>query len=338
MTEGALVIRSEEDAWEALQNALSDQGISPQAPIRFSGWPTYGIKIDGKDWHQSVPTRIMPALMAMQSNIYKTYAEIRYFDGSVHRLTQEERDFLELVVNVGKGSTLFGVDLEKVLNTIVEQVAHKMTSTDLVKIIIAISLIAGTAIVSTSYIDAQVRKLEIQTEAETKNNEIVARAEASVQETERLKLIARVAEQHSPVAENWSREESTTREFLKRLKPEDAITIGKRRLLGDVAKEIAKAPPVETESIVISGEFRIVRVDSSGRADFKVRVSSIDDGEEFNVFVPLGLNMDQQKLIQQAEWTRSSIHLDIMAERFRGLIREASVTSARLPKQGPDEN
>ena len=331
MGDGELVIRNEEDAWRILQQALSGELGNAKWSLAFDGWPSYKIRIEGRDWHQSVPTRIMPALLAMQRNIYKTYADLRYFDGNVARLTEEERELLELVVTVGNGSSLFGIKFDEILNEIAKRVADKMTGAQLIQIVVAVAFITGTTYLGSSWIAAQTEQKRIAADAAKTAEEADLKLALSQEETKRLQLVGKVAASSQPVADSWAREEEVTREVLKRVKPQDRVEIGSFRLTGSEANEIAKAARAAATSLEISGNFRVLRVDASGNADFKVRVMSVPDGEEFNIFVPLGLAIEQQRLIQQAEWTRTVIHLDILAERYRGLIRNASVTSARPP-------
>jgi hypothetical protein len=93
-----LVIKSEDDAWKALKHATSGPGYPKNLNVVFDGWPVFKLDFKGKDWDSTVPTRVMAPLLDVQRDINRAYASVRYNDFNLRRLTNEERDELELVV------------------------------------------------------------------------------------------------------------------------------------------------------------------------------------------------------------------------------------------------
>lgn len=63
----------------------------------------------------------------MQSAIYKSYSLIRYNDEVPNKLTQEDRDDLELEVKVLNGSSGFNVDWDGIFNNLIEKTVGRMT-------------------------------------------------------------------------------------------------------------------------------------------------------------------------------------------------------------------
>src|SRR5688572_9367121 len=92
-------IRTEDDAWYWLKLALEGQIPEDEfVDLRFRGWPTVDLGFQGKDFHSSVPTRLMPAMLEAQKEVHRLYSQVRYGEQNLRRLTAEERDRLELVV------------------------------------------------------------------------------------------------------------------------------------------------------------------------------------------------------------------------------------------------
>src|SRR6185312_2546185 len=102
-----IVVRSEGDAWKWLKRALANS-IPTDSPVnlRFDGWPSLDLRFKGHDFDSSIPTRIMPPLLEAQKEIHRLYSQLRYGEQNLRRLTSEERERLELVVKVEKGSSV----------------------------------------------------------------------------------------------------------------------------------------------------------------------------------------------------------------------------------------
>lgn len=61
MSTGEILITSETDAWQLLDRLYHEQlTIDEHTTIRFHGWPTIHLDFQGRDFHQSVPARLMP--------------------------------------------------------------------------------------------------------------------------------------------------------------------------------------------------------------------------------------------------------------------------------------
>jgi len=72
-----LIIHNEDEAFNLLKKALSNE-ISDTAQITFKGWPVFNLTIEGKDFHGSIPTRIMQPILDLQKEINRIYCRARY--------------------------------------------------------------------------------------------------------------------------------------------------------------------------------------------------------------------------------------------------------------------
>src|SRR5690554_3645668 len=105
-----MIIASEEQAWQLLEEVLQ-QPESAGIDLRFESWPEFKLTLEGKDFHGTIPTRVMPPILELQKNIHRAYCRAKYNTDDTRCLKEDERDALELVVEVREGSTEFIVEL-----------------------------------------------------------------------------------------------------------------------------------------------------------------------------------------------------------------------------------
>jgi hypothetical protein len=110
------------DLLEKIQNGLNIDN----ANIKFDNWPKVEIVLRGEYFNGSIPTRIMPPILALQKQINQVYAKVKYGIDSSKRLTKEDRQQSELIVTIEKGSSIFEIDLGGVLNGVITQTVSKM--------------------------------------------------------------------------------------------------------------------------------------------------------------------------------------------------------------------
>lgn len=320
-----LYIRNEDDAWRVLKYAL-DHGSDIPADINviFDGWPTYDLNIKGKDWHSSVPTRVMGPLLEVQKDLYRAYTSIRYNGANLQKLTDEDREKLELVIGVKEGSSDFDAELWNQLSEIGKAAVGKMTGTEIIITVVGLSLVLTGGAVAKHWISKRLKEKE-------SDNQI----ELSMQETERVRIITE-AMSRKPVIEEISESSIITQsKMLKALKPGDRIITSGVSLSSEDAKEIAQTERAASEDINVSGVFRVLANDASRSAGFRIKVERVSDGLTLSAEVPIELDLEQKKLIQKAEWSKGMelVSLHITGSILRGKIKDAVVYSASTPTE-----
>ncbi len=109
------VIGSEQDAINLLKQLNDGMTFKEVPTLKFENWPVLTIRISGKAYNGTVPTRIMPSILELQQQVNRTYCLTRYNSDNVRKLTKEDREQLELVVRVDKGSSVFETFINDVL-------------------------------------------------------------------------------------------------------------------------------------------------------------------------------------------------------------------------------
>ena len=157
-------IKSEDEAFGLLPSDPTDESVS------FSGWPVLRLKIEGEDFDGFIPTRIMPAALELQKEIYRTYALAKFGKPDIRKRSRTDRRTSEIVVK--EGSSSFIMPLIDILNWISKA---KMSPQPTI-VIVALSTVFGGGWYAKKIINNQeeARKLVSLSQEETKRARIIA--------------------------------------------------------------------------------------------------------------------------------------------------------------------
>ncbi|MEH6365547.1 MAG: hypothetical protein V7764_04735 [Pseudomonas marincola] len=163
-----LVIRTEKEARHYFERALSGEFDNLSVLIKFDGWPSLDIDIEGDRYHSSLPTGVLKALVEYQSAINRAYASIAY-GKTAKSMTEEDRKDVELVFNVREGSTDTETELWGTLTTLGAKAIERMTGKQLVITVLGAAFLASATYGSVHWMDTQAA-----VQADASKQEIVA--------------------------------------------------------------------------------------------------------------------------------------------------------------------
>lgn len=149
-----LTISSEAQAISVMEQAIAGAFENLSVLIKFDGWPSLDIDIEGQRYHSSLPSGVMKALLEYQGAITRAYASISY-GRSAKALTEDDRSDVELVFNIAEGSTDTNTPLWETLTKLGEKAIERMTGTNLVVTVLGGALIASGYFGFTHWVDAQ---------------------------------------------------------------------------------------------------------------------------------------------------------------------------------------
>jgi len=320
-----IVIRSEDDAWKWLKKTLNGK-LPTDEPIdlRFDGWPNLDLRFTGHDFDSSVPTRIMPPLLDAQKEIHRLYCQLHYGQQNLRKLKAEDRERLELVVKVNKGSSEYLTNLSKTLTEIAKSAVTNMESTHLMYTLLGGALVWGSSVAWKAWLTSQ-----------EKQKEIDSRVKMSALEREKLETLSK-AYQKEPALKELSKGVNEFRnDSLHKLKPSDSFSIPNSNIEvdGRYASEITNKPKEQSIEIRIDGEFIIQQVTSGETKGFKMKVKRVLDGKIINVSIPEGiLTIAQTDTLKNNEWNKKAIVMQMNAKELRGEITSAILISATETK------
>lgn len=321
MENNKITITNEEEAWEWFRKAIEKVDIDEHTEIEFKGWPNLEITISGRDFRGTMPTRIMPAIMDLQKEIHRVYCLLKYGEDNTRKLTLEDRERIELVVAIEKGSSLFNVELGKQLNEAFISAISRMESRHLAITVIGVALTIAAPVAWKDYLDSQ-----------AKQNEIESRVTMSQLEKEKLSLFASGAKEAPEIAIAQRGADEFRNHSLHRLKENDVLSIQGTDIEvdGAHAADITHKPREQSIEVRIDGEFLIQSVDSGNVTGYRIKAKRIIDGTVITVTLPDTLiSHDQKEILKNAEWAKEPVLMEINAKELRGKITSATLVSVQ---------
>jgi hypothetical protein len=321
MSLAQLSIENEVDAWRLLEQTVKGNiPIDADAfQLKIGDWPEIRLKICGARFHSSITPKMMEAFIALQKNIFRTYAKLHYNQASGKIVTLEERSALELFVEVHPGSSEFAAKLGEIGQKLVEGAINKMDARHFVILGLA-GILGWTA--TTSW------KGYLSTQAEQKKSEI--QLALSKEESHRLEIMSEAARQVPYVAVAKTETEEVINKILKSSVSARNITIGGHSFTGKQIQELVRPERTPSQEIRLDGEYRILKVDSSRTDFFKVELAN-DKGRKFwAILQDVTVTKEKNKeLLQEAEWSKKPINLMINGKEVRGEVSTAFILDVK---------
>ena len=135
----AFVVRSEKDAWHLLEFWMAGNDL-PE--VEFEGWPVLRIDIKGDEYHSSLNSSQMSALVNFKMTIGRTYAAMTHGAYDMRRLKAEEEEQLDFNTTVEKGSSILDTDLTPLVQALASAVQTNPTLSVVSGLLIALTFVA----------------------------------------------------------------------------------------------------------------------------------------------------------------------------------------------------
>lgn len=320
-----VVIATEQDAWELLERAVQKERLPENLLLKFDGWPKYKVKISGRDWHGTVPTRIMPAILDLQKDLHRVYAEVRYGEPNIRRLSKHERELLEIVVEVEKGSSEFQAALENLFTVIAREALGKMPPDMIAITVLGSALILGSTVVGKAWIAKQQRDKELETQLALNQ-----------EESRRLDIVAKAVQQKPYLEDVKTYVEDHTNRVLRALQPQDQVHVMGASLTGRDSSKIVEEARATAEETHYTGLFRVHLINTEQSRLTRIKVSKVDSSLELMADLPPELPFAQEMMIFDAARDRALVLLHVTATLRRGNISEAFIASVSAAPSNPD--
>ncbi|CAM5598290.1 hypothetical protein [Rhodanobacter lindaniclasticus] len=313
-----LVIRSEADAWAALEAAMSGDTSFDDTNVRFEGWPAFSMDAKGRDW--TVRCRRASCRHCWKCSETSIVRSRRHSTASsiCGACGKRTADGLEVVVRVKEGSSLFSADLSSQLNKIAGAVFGRMNGTQATISVLGIALAISAPVMYKSWL--QERQAEKQ---------MTAQVELSKQETERMRVFAAAVKQQPEIAVVKDDVIETANKMLKATRPGDTLSMKGVPVTAEEARELVQPEHERAKDVELNGSFRIIGNRTDKGSGFRITVRRESDGMQFSADVPQELDWDGKQAIQHAEWTKSLVVLAVDAEMLHDKIARAVVISAK---------
>lgn len=328
-----LVIRSEQDAYSFLESTRSGKCPS-YSGIAFEGWPSLELLIKGDKFNQSITPSVMKGLLEFQKGIYKAYAAAKYGE-SAKRLTDKEREQLEIKVDVSQGSSQLGINFNQIAIHIVDQLTGTLPPDQIFRLIVFIALLFFGNSVYRHYLEDRRKTRAEEARTEAQKQLLESQKFQAEQETRRIEIISSIAKESIQNAQILESSQGAQHGILKSLAAGSEGRIGDDIVLSQsLGRALAANTRRSAREVRLDGSYRITRIDWSGIGSFKVRVEGIDNGLNLDAEVQDdSLDGKHKEAIKAAEWSRKPVYLQVTA-RFFGDddYRSVIILAAEPPK------
>lgn len=333
------VINDLDDVVALLKEALNDQ--LDHYELRVADLEKFSMHLTGEKFHQTITPSLMKGFIDLQNAIYRSYAQIKYNEPTILKLSKEEKDELELEVKVINGSSGFEVNVQELFEKLITLLAGKMTSKHIFILVLSTILLYGGYEAHSNYLENQkeIRMAEIALEKDVsaKQERLATVALLTDRDEDDTKDILAQAAKFAPQVNNIKEEaNNASHSLIKSAQAADSIDFdnGKIKLTGEAAKELTKTSPNKWNDVRIDGVYHVVNVDSSHSAKRKIRIRNIETQQEI-LAVLENDTLDQKNLnlIQEAEWGYNPVFLKVRAKELNNTFKEAQILEAKELKQ-----
>lgn len=336
------VIHSLEDAVSLLQRALNDE--LDHYHLEVEDLEKFSMHLVGKKFHQTITPSVMKGFIDLQNAIYRSYAQIKYNDPSILRLSKQEKDDLELEIKVIDGSSGFGFDPQELFDRLIGLLADKLNSKHVFVLVLSSILLYSGYQAYNDYLTTQkeVRLAEISLEKDVseKQERLATVALLSGSSNQTTKEVLEQAAAFSPQVKTIQQEATNaSHSLIKSAQAADTIDFnnGEIQLSGEAAKELSKTSPSKWREVRIDGVFFIINVDSSHAAKRKIRIRNMETQQEILAILENDtLDQKNLNLIQEAEWGYTPIHLKVRAKELNGIYKESEILEATQIEKHPN--
>ncbi|MBL3601608.1 MAG: hypothetical protein JMN25_17380 [gamma proteobacterium endosymbiont of Lamellibrachia anaximandri] len=271
----------------------------------------------------------MPPILDLQRELHKAHCVLRYGTDNLRKLTQEDRDRLEIVVKIEEGSSVFTAEFWKELNETVKLAMNDMESKHKLILIISLALAVSAPVSWKLWLSTQERMKELEVSVQLEELE-----------NERIKLLTRAQKSYADVKKVTEGVDGFRNHTLQRLHPEDQFHMmegDKARVSidGGRATKVTQTQREKSVEIRLDGEFLIEEVRSGGIRGFRVKVKRVTDNKEITVSIPDGtLTREQLDTLKNNEWAKRPVLMKINAKNLQGRITGAVLVQANdIPKK-----
>ena len=319
-----LLITTEAQAYSALERALAGK-LPSDTELKFENWPKLTFVVRGDGFDASLTPPIMIGLLEFQKSLYKSYASIRYGNAS-KRLTNDEKDALQISISVKKGSSDLTVPFDELAKHLITELVQKMPSEYVLIAVLSIAVMYfGSSFLKTLLDNRkEVRLKEITDDTQRKTLE--AMKFGSQQETQRSAILANAMSRLPELGPASVAAIEAHSEIIKSIGTAESADISGVTIDGDTALTLVQNKRHRSTEARLDGLYRLLKLDWSEPGSFKVRVGRVSD----NLILDAEVQDDTltgayKDILKAAEWSRKPVLLSVNAKKVNEEYKNAVI-------------
>lgn len=178
MTDTALVIDNAERFWDVVQEYLQadidNPGTDLPFQLDFRGWPLLHINVRGEKFHSSLTSSMVYGLASMHESFQRAYALAKYGTPNLQRLTNDDKQSLDIIFKISEGSTDSETDWSGTVNQVLTFLTGAFEGmTGLQKMTILLALITALTVGGCYYLNTSNADHAADLAAQTHNTDTV---------------------------------------------------------------------------------------------------------------------------------------------------------------------
>lgn len=321
-----IIIKSEQQAFKYLEEALRGEFDGDASNISFERWPLLTIRLKGKGYDSTITSDVAESLVQLQQALNRAYAREVKKTTNARALTAEEKRSIKFKAKVKQGSSLVEVDLGDFSQKLIAALVDKMEPQQLIATILGLGLISGGVVAYRSFLKHRSEDVKVQLDAQS-------RIALSQEETKRNEILVRAITAKPELGYAQQDFDDVRREVLKSAGDADSITVQGFELSNLDARRIAATPRTESEDVQLNGHYLIQKIDWTQPSEVRLWLASTDENLNFVATLKgTSLTDDLRSKLQASEWDRKRIHMSINGTRLRGEITTATIVNVDWPK------
>lgn len=335
------LIQSEEDFNGFLSAMLqrrdldSDEFSFPD--LVFCGWPRININVKGSPerYNSSLTTSMLFGMAELTHEIQRAFTVISHDTHNRQRLTNSEKNLLDIVYHISEGSSQADGDPDAIVNgavTVLRDAIGKMTGRQALGAVLAIVLAAGTFGINwvNKYYETQQQDASAQIE-------LIKHTADAVNQAQKNAMEFLVNGQTSISREVLAHGEDGKNKFLKNIAQDPTVStvkLGSEIISRDQLNNINQRQPIDRKKKTVQDEFYIRGLTRSGETnqDINIAVIRASNGEGFTIKTSADITSTEELLeLSNSVATESTLIISYLEVTENGHISAGQLINI-LPK------
>ncbi len=316
-----IIINNEDKAWEIFGNAAEGSFSGDIASIEFAGWPTLELTLNGGKFDASLTAAVMENLIEVQKSLNRSYALLNYNIHDSRKNTSEDRNNIELIFKVNKGSSEITAAVANGLQNLITSIGDKMDPTQFLILVLGGGLL---------YFGQSVYKARLNKQLEEKKMEVDLAIKK--EDTDRFQMLSDVVTKNTALRTIAYESEDAQASLVKAASYADSATLMGISGIGKVEYQaLTKNPRSKSKEVRLDGAYKILVADQ-GQSEGRFKLSS--ESKEFTASLDENnLEPEDVDTFKRAFWERTEINLEINAKLLRGEVISASIVGVKSPEE-----
>lgn len=291
----------------------------------------FTIRLTGEKFDNSLTPTVMRGIIELQQALYRSYALAVYGDDNPNRLTKQERQQLELRVEIKKGSSLININVDQAISDILTAAVSKMSSGHLLAAILLIGILFFGRTVWVRHIEKSqaIKEKELENDNMRAVLEQMNKQTQILQETNQktLDVLEKTVAQLPQVNQLHLIANQAQHELLRSVKYADTVNIDHAiEMTGESAEYFTQSERKAWQNVRLDGKYRLLKVDSTNVRERKVHLENVATKDVFWATLT-DESMEKKHInnLSNAEWSLHPVGLQIVAKSLDGKLKDAQI-------------